>query len=191
MTFCSSGGKSKKDKSTPWPLAILVCAVSLFASQTGCSRSKPQASTDAQALVAAASQMRVVRFDPALDAVIEPGTPIQRIATGFQFGEGPMWRQGRLWFSDLVGNEMFAVAPDGVAQQLIDHSGGLHNPPPGSYTVFAGIASYLYALDLATGKPIGSFATDGASTCAKASTPITCILSKGGCIRDNAIHVKR
>ena len=104
----------------------MVCALSLIVSQTGCSRSKPQVGNDAQALVAAASQMQVVRLDPALDAVIGPGTPIQRIATGFQFGEGPMWRQGRLWFSDLVGNEMFAVAPDGIAQQLHLIQRGMH-----------------------------------------------------------------
>jgi gluconolactonase len=134
MTFCSAWGRSPKDRSAPWQLAILVCVLLLFALETGCSRSKPQASADAQTPVAAASQMQVLRFDPALDAVIEPGTKIERIATGFQFGEGPMWRQGRLWFSDLVGNKMFAVTPDGSVQLLIDHSGGLQSPPPGSYT---------------------------------------------------------
>ncbi len=134
MTSCASVERSKKNKPAPRQLAIAICALTLFAMQTGCSRSKPQASNDARPPVAATPQMQVVRFDSALDAVIEPGTKIERIATGFQFGEGPMWRQGRLWFSDLVGNKMFAVAPDGKVEQLIDHSGGLQNPPPGSYT---------------------------------------------------------
>ena len=44
-----------------------------------------------------------------------------------------MWREGRLWFSDLVANKMYAVTPDGKAELLIDHSGGLPNPPAGSY----------------------------------------------------------
>jgi gluconolactonase len=75
----------------------------------------------------------ILRLDPALDAVIAPGTEIERVATGFQFTEGPMWREGHLWFSDLVGNKMLSVSPDGAVQVLIDHSGGLDNPPPGSY----------------------------------------------------------
>jgi gluconolactonase len=134
MTFCFSGQRPNKYKPAAWPQTILVCALSLIVSSTGCSKSKPQASVDAKTPAAAARQMQVVRLDPALDAVIEPGTNIERVATGFQFGEGPMWRQGRLWFSDLVGNKMFAVAPDGGVQLLIDHSGGLQNPPAGSYT---------------------------------------------------------
>jgi gluconolactonase len=76
----------------------------------------------------------IVRLDPSLDAVIAPGAQIERVATGFHFTEGPMWRHGHLWFSDLVGNKMLAVAPDGTVRVLIDHSGGLDNPPPGSYT---------------------------------------------------------
>ena len=75
----------------------------------------------------------IVRLDPSLDKVIAPGTQIERVATGFHFTEGPMWREGHLWFSDLVGNKMLSVSPDGAARVLIDHSGGLDNPPPGSY----------------------------------------------------------
>jgi gluconolactonase len=75
----------------------------------------------------------IVRLDPSLDKVIAPGTQIERVATGFQFTEGPVWRNGQLWFSDLVGNKMLAVSPDGKVRVLIDHAGGLNNPPPGSY----------------------------------------------------------
>ena len=75
----------------------------------------------------------IVRLDPSLDAVIAPGTQVERVATGLHFTEGPMWREGHLWFSDLVGNKMLSVSPDGTARVLIDHSGGSDNPPPGSY----------------------------------------------------------
>ena len=34
--------------------------------------------------------MRVVRVDPALDAVIAPGTRVGRVAGGFGFVEGPL-----------------------------------------------------------------------------------------------------
>lgn len=75
----------------------------------------------------------ITRLDPALDRVLAPGTTLERVATGFQFGEGPMWREGRLWFSDLVGNRMIAVTPSGEVTVLLERAGGLANPPAGSY----------------------------------------------------------
>ena len=44
-----------------------------------------------------------------------------------------MWREGRLWFSDLVGNRMYALNAQGTAELMIDHSGGVDSPPAGSY----------------------------------------------------------
>jgi gluconolactonase len=76
---------------------------------------------------------QIVRLDPALDRLIEPGARIDRVATGFKFTEGPMWRSGRLWFSDLGDNKLYAVSADGRVELLIDRSGGLENVPPGSY----------------------------------------------------------
>jgi gluconolactonase len=75
----------------------------------------------------------VKRMDPALDALIAPGTPVERVATGFKFTEGPMWRQQRLWFSDLRDDKVFAVARDGKVERLIEHAGGLDPFPPNSY----------------------------------------------------------
>jgi gluconolactonase len=80
-----------------------------------------------------AAEAQIVRMDPALDAVIAPGTKIERVATGFRFTEGPMWRAGRLWFSDLVADKMLAVTPDGRTEVLITNSGGVKNPPPDAY----------------------------------------------------------
>jgi len=42
-----------------------------------------------------------------------------------------MWRQGRLWFSDVGGEEIRAVTPDGKVELLVDHAGGYPNPKPG------------------------------------------------------------
>jgi gluconolactonase len=81
----------------------------------------------------AATSTHIVRLDPALDAVIAPGTQIERVATGFRFTEGPMWRAGRLWFSDLADDKVLAVTPDGKVEVLIAHAGGLPNMKPGSY----------------------------------------------------------
>ncbi|HEY0687313.1 MAG TPA: SMP-30/gluconolactonase/LRE family protein [Steroidobacter sp.] len=76
---------------------------------------------------------RVERLDPALDAIIAPGTAIERVATGFKFTEGPMWREGRLWFSDLRDNKVFAVSPNGKVELLIERAGGLDPFPVDSY----------------------------------------------------------
>jgi len=75
--------------------------------------------------------IEIVRLDPALDAIIAPGTQIEKVAGGFVFTEGPMWREGRLWFSDVVGNKMYAITPDGKATLLVDHAGGLDSYPAG------------------------------------------------------------
>jgi gluconolactonase len=94
---------------------------------------KTEASAAAPAAIVAAPGASVLRLDPALDTVIAPGAQIEKVATGFGFAEGPMWRQGRLWFADLTGNKMFAVSPDGKTELLIDKSGGLDTIPKGSF----------------------------------------------------------
>jgi gluconolactonase len=75
---------------------------------------------------------RVERVDPALDALIDPSASIERVATGFSFTEGPMWKDGRLWFSDVTGDKLRAVDPTGKVELLLANSGGLPNPPAGA-----------------------------------------------------------
>jgi gluconolactonase len=65
--------------------------------------------------------------------VIAPGTSIEKVASGFQFTEGPMWHDGRLWFSDVVGNKMYATSPEGEVTLLLADSGGLKNVPAKSF----------------------------------------------------------
>ena len=45
-----------------------------------------------------APSARIERIDPALDALISTDAPIEQIATGFSFTEGPLWHNGMLWF---------------------------------------------------------------------------------------------
>lgn len=78
-------------------------------------------------------QPEIVRLDPGLDAVIAPGTRIAKVADTFKFTEGPMWREGRLWISDVVADKTYAVSPTGAVQLLLDKSGGYPNPPAGAY----------------------------------------------------------
>ena len=77
------------------------------------------------ALPALAQGTSIKKMDPALDNVLAPGTKIEKAAGGFLFVEGPMWRDGRLWFSDVRGDGMRAVSPDGKVQLLIANSGGV------------------------------------------------------------------
>jgi gluconolactonase len=66
--------------------------------------------TVAVAATAQTADPRVERVDPALDTLIAPTARVERVATGFTFTEGPLWHKGRLWFSDVAGDRMRAVA---------------------------------------------------------------------------------
>jgi gluconolactonase len=76
----------------------------------------------------------VVRLDPAFDALVPRDAQIEKVAGGFQFTEGPLWRtEGRLWFSDVVGNVVRSVTPSGQVEVLIQNSGGASSAPAGSF----------------------------------------------------------
>jgi gluconolactonase len=76
---------------------------------------------------------KIVRYSPALDAIIAPDAKIEKIATGFLWTEGPVWHKGALWFSDLSGNKMYSLSPDGKLTVLLDKAGGLQSFPAGAY----------------------------------------------------------
>ena len=75
---------------------------------------------------------KVMRMSPALDAVLAADVKIERIAKGFVFTEGPMWREGALWFSDLRGNKMYSLSADGKLRTMIEKAGGLDSFPAGA-----------------------------------------------------------
>src|SRR4051794_6721455 len=52
-----------------------------------CSSQRPDTSVKESNTVAS-----IVRLDPALDALIPPEAKIEKIATGFKFTEGPLWK---------------------------------------------------------------------------------------------------
>jgi gluconolactonase len=57
---------------------------------------------------------KIVRVDPAIDAVIPQHATIEKVATGFEFTEGPVWvRSGNyLLFSDPNANTIYRWTPD-------------------------------------------------------------------------------
>ena len=76
----------------------------------------------------------IVRLDAAFDSLVPQSAQIEKVAGGFQFAEGPLWRpDGRLWFSDVTGNVVRAVTPAGQVEVLIQNAGGQTGAPPGSF----------------------------------------------------------
>jgi gluconolactonase len=55
----------------------------------------------------------VVRIDAALAKIIAPGAKLEKLATGFQFTEGPVWHpDGFLIFSDPNTNVIYSYKPE-------------------------------------------------------------------------------
>jgi gluconolactonase len=61
-----------------------------------------------------AAPVRVVRRDPALDALVPPGLQAEKLAEGFRFVEGPVWVRdgGYLLFSDPNANSIYSWSED-------------------------------------------------------------------------------
>ena len=84
---------------------------------------------------------KIERLDKALDALVAPGTVIEKVAGGFKFTEGPLWRpDGTLWFSDVQGNVVRSLTPGGKVTVLIHNAGGVSNAPPDAFIGSNGMA---------------------------------------------------
>lgn len=104
----------------------IVC-VSFFALLNACS------SAPAPAAKEPTTVGKIIRLDPAFDALISKVARIQKVATGFTFTEGPLWRpQNVLWFSDIPGNVVRSVSSAGEVKVLIQNAGGIVSPAPGA-----------------------------------------------------------
>lgn len=73
----------------------------------------------------------ITRLDPALDALIDTASPIEVIATGFKWAEGPVWvkRGGYLLFSDVPANIAYRWRAGEGARPFLNPS-GLAGPIP-------------------------------------------------------------
>jgi len=47
-------------------------------------------------------------------------TTLRVVADGFHFLEGPRWRDGRLWVSDMHGGQVVAVTPEGRVEPIVE-----------------------------------------------------------------------
>lgn len=76
----------------------------------------------------------IERLDPAFDALVPADAQIEKIATGFGFIEGPLWRpEGAVWFSDVRGNVVREWKTDGTVTEILRPGGydGDTLPPDG------------------------------------------------------------
>ena len=87
-----------------------------------CSTSTNPASTSAKETSGVGS---IVRLDPAFDSLVPRDAQIEKLAGGFQFTEGPVWRpqERLLWFSDVMANVVRQWSPDGKATIAVEHAG--------------------------------------------------------------------
>lgn len=66
----------------------------------------------------------IERLDPAFDNLIAPGTPVEVLAEGFSWSEGPVWKDGRILFSDVPKNTIFSWKEgDKTAEVFLQPSG--------------------------------------------------------------------
>ena len=99
----------------------LVAVGCLAGCLVGCSSSTPPPESASAPSSAVGS---IVRLDPGLDALVPKDAKIKKVAGGFTFIEGPLWRpNGALWFSDVVGNVVRQWTPDGKVTELFRPGG--------------------------------------------------------------------
>src|SRR5437899_10465361 len=85
------------------------------------------ASSVAVAVAQSANDQSVVRLDPALDGLVSADAKVELVKGGFGFTEGPVWvqngRQGYLLFTDIPGNVIWKLTPDGKASVYLSQVG--------------------------------------------------------------------
>jgi len=65
---------------------------------------------------------------------------LTRLIDGIDFGEGPRWRDDRLWYSDFYQNSVYAVTPEGQRSLVVkidDQPSGLGWLPNGDLLIVA------------------------------------------------------
>ncbi|MEZ0244199.1 MAG: SMP-30/gluconolactonase/LRE family protein [Sphingomonas sp.] len=73
---------------------------------------------------------KITRLDPALDAIVDANAPIEMLASGYKWAEGPVWVKdgGYLLFSDVPSNVIWKW--DGKAATKFLEPSGLAGPIP-------------------------------------------------------------
>ena len=109
---------------TPRSVLYPACIFGLMFS-FACSQPKPEEKKEEKkAEVTFPVVGSVVRADPGLDALVPVGAKIEKIESGRNFTEGPIYmRDGYLLHSDVPENTIFKWTPDGTASVFRKPSG--------------------------------------------------------------------
>ena len=72
--------------------------------------------------------MDIDKATPLLERLIDANQPLDKIAHGMEFGEGPVWdrRTGQLYWVDIIGSTIWKWKP-GVGKELVMHPSGWAN----------------------------------------------------------------
>ena len=71
---------------------------------------------------------KILRLDPALDALIAPDAEVEKVAEGFHWSEGPVWKDGAVLFSDVPENTIYQWTPGTTtARVFLKPSGGMES----------------------------------------------------------------
>ena len=83
------------------------------------------------AIAGAARGQQMRRFDPRFDAIVAPDAKLERVAGGFAWVEGPVWRRasGSLLFSDVVADAIHEWRP-GSPVAVFLRPAGYSGPAP-------------------------------------------------------------
>jgi gluconolactonase len=83
------------------------------------------ASAGAAPLAAApdSSPLKLERFDPAIDRIVPKDATLERVATGFTWTEGPVWKDGSLFFADIPSNSIRRWTPGSGVSIFLQPSG--------------------------------------------------------------------
>ncbi len=75
----------------------------------------------------------IERLDPTLNTLLAPDAKIELLASGFNWSEGPVWRDGGILFSDVPENTVFGWKEgDTAAKVILKPSGSLKGDAQGS-----------------------------------------------------------
>jgi gluconolactonase len=83
------------------------------------------------AVFAADFAPKIERINPALDALLAPDAPIEKLAEGFNWSEGPTWFQGSIVFSDVPENIIYQWKPGATAATIFMKPSGMLTPREG------------------------------------------------------------
>ena len=87
--------------------------------------------TPAQAAASQSLPLKVDRLNPAIDRIIPAGARLERISTGYQWIEGPVWTQGSLYFAEIHSNSIRKWTPGVGASIFLQPSGYRGSAPYG------------------------------------------------------------